>query len=67
MKRLAAHIMHYNKALVAALIIGANALRSRYGIDFGLDHQLAGEVLSALTVYAVYQVPNGSHPDSLDA
>lgn len=50
--------MAYNKFWVAALILLANGVRSRYGIDFGLDEQLAGDLVSGVAAAFVYLVPN---------
>jgi hypothetical protein len=48
----------YAKFWVAVLILGANALRSRYGIDIGLDEQIASELVAGVTAAFVYLVPN---------
>ena len=50
----------YNKFWVAVLILGANAIRSRYGLDLGLDERLAGDLVSGLAAAFVYLVPNRS-------
>lgn len=48
----------YNKFFVAALIAGANAIRSRYGIDFGLDERLAYDIVNGAGAALVWLIPN---------
>lgn len=50
----------YNKFWVAVLILGGNAVRSRYGLDMGLDEQLASDLVSGAAAAFVYLVPNKS-------
>jgi len=40
------------------LIMTANAIRSRYGIDFGLDDQMANDIIGYLATAAVWTFPN---------
>lgn len=47
-----------DKFYVAVLMLGANAVRSRYGIDFGLDEQLAYDLVNGLTAGLVWLIPN---------
>lgn len=48
----------YNKFWVAVVILGGNAVRSRYGLELGIDDQLASDLVSGLTAAFVYLVPN---------
>lgn len=48
----------YNKFWVAVLMVGANAIRSRYGVDLGLDDQLAADLVGGVGAVLVYLVPN---------
>jgi hypothetical protein len=48
----------YNKFWVALLIVAANAIRSRYNIDIGIDDQLAGDLVGGVGAMLVYLVPN---------
>jgi len=50
----------YAKFWVAVLILGANGIRSRYGIDMGIDDQLASDLVSGVAAAFVYLVPNRS-------
>ena len=47
-----------DKFFVAALIAGANAVRSRYGVDFGIDERLAYDIVNGLGACLVWFVPN---------
>lgn len=47
-----------DKFWAAVLIAGANIVRSRYGIDFGLDAQMANDLISGLTAAVIWAVPN---------
>lgn len=48
----------YNKFWVAVLMVGANAIRSRFGVDLGLDDQLAADLVGGIGAVLVYLVPN---------
>ncbi len=48
----------YNKFWVAALILGGNFVRSRYGLELGIDEQLANDLASGLAAGLVWLVPN---------
>lgn len=47
-----------DKFFVAALIAGANAIRSRYGIDFGMDDKLAYDLVNGAGAALVWLIPN---------
>lgn len=47
-----------DKFWVAALFLAANAARSRYGIDFGLDQQMANDLVQGLGAAFVWLIPN---------
>ena len=47
-----------DKCLVAILKASANAVRSRYGIDFGLDNQMAYDIVNGITAGLIYLIPN---------
>lgn len=51
-------ISAYDKFFIAVMILAANAVRSRYGIDFGLDEQLASDLISGIAAAFVWLVPN---------
>lgn len=46
------------KFWAALLIVTANTLRNRYGIDLGIDEQLANDIVGYLLACAVWAVPN---------
>lgn len=48
----------YDKFFVAVLILAANGVRSRYGIDFGLDDQMANDLVSGFAAAFVWLTPN---------
>lgn len=48
----------YDKCFAAILMAAANAVRSRYGLDFGLDPQMASDIVGGLTAGLVWLVPN---------
>lgn len=50
----------FNKFWVAVLMVGANAVRSRFGVDLGLDDQLAADLVGGVGALLVYLVPNKS-------
>lgn len=47
-----------DKFLVALLFLAANAIRSRYGIDFGLTDQMANDLVQGLGALFVWLIPN---------
>ncbi|WP_171037577.1 hypothetical protein [Pseudoalteromonas sp. S558] len=47
-----------DKFWIAVLILSANGIRSRYGIDFGLDQQSANDLVSGIAAAFVWLVPN---------
>lgn len=47
-----------DKFLIALLMAGANAIRSRYDLDFGLTDQMAADIVGFLTASLVWMVPN---------
>lgn len=47
-----------NKFWVAVLFLAANAARSRYGVDFGLDPQMANDLVQGVGAAFVWLVPN---------
>lgn len=53
-------ITAFDKFLVAILMVGANAIRSRYDIDLGLTDQMASDITGFLTAALVWLVPNKS-------
>lgn len=48
----------YAKFWAAVLMVGANAIRSRFGVDLGLDDQLAADLVGGVGAVLVYLVPN---------
>lgn len=46
------------KFWVAILFLVANAARSRYGIDFGLDDKMASDLVQGIGAALVWFVPN---------
>lgn len=48
----------YDKFFIAVLILAANGVRSRYGIDFGLDEQMANDLISGIAAAFVWLTPN---------
>lgn len=50
--------MTATKFWAALFLVAANAIRSRYGIDFGLDPTLANDLAGGLVAAMVYLVPN---------
>jgi hypothetical protein len=48
----------FDKCLVAILMAAANAIRSRYGIDFGLDNQMAYDIVNGVTAGMIWLIPN---------
>lgn len=49
-----------DKFLVALLLAGANVVRSRYDIDFGLTDQMAADIVGFVIAGVVWLVPNKS-------
>jgi hypothetical protein len=47
-----------DKFFVALLLAGANVVRSRYDIDFGLTDQMAADIVGFVMAAAVWLVPN---------
>lgn len=47
-----------DKFWVAVLIAGANVVRTRYNIDFGLDAGMASDLVGGITAAFVWLVPN---------
>ena len=47
-----------DKFWAALLIAAANVFRSRYGLDFGLDAQMANDIIGGLTAAVIWAVPN---------
>lgn len=47
-----------DKFFVALLMAGANVLRSRYDIDFGLTDQMAADIIGFVTAGLVWLIPN---------
>lgn len=47
-----------DKFWVALLFLAANAARSRYGIDFGLDSQMANDLVQGVGAALVWLIPN---------
>lgn len=48
----------FDKCLAAILMACANAVRSRYGIDFGLDSQMAYDIVNGLGAAVIWLTPN---------
>lgn len=47
-----------DKFFAAILIAAANAVRSRYNIDFGLDSQMAYDIVNGIGAGLIWLVPN---------
>lgn len=50
--------MTSTKFFAALIIVAANIIRSRYGIDLGIDDQLANDFAGLLMASIVWLVPN---------
>lgn len=48
----------YNKFSIALIMAAANGVRSYYGIDFGIDEQMATSLAGGITAALVWAVPN---------
>mgnify|MGYP007071582879 CR=1 FL=1 len=47
-----------DKFFVAVLVLGGNAVRSRYGIDFGVTDQLAYDIVNGIAAGLIWLCPN---------
>lgn len=56
--------MTATKFWAALFLVAANAIRSRYGIDFGLDPSLANDLAGGLVAAAVWAIPNKVKADA---
>ncbi len=48
----------YNKFWIAVLMVGANYVRERYGIDLGVDPMTAATLVNGAGAALVWMVPN---------
>lgn len=47
-----------DKFWIAALFVGANVIRSKFGIDFGLTDDIAANLIQGIGAALVWFVPN---------
>lgn len=47
-----------DKFWIAALFVGANVIRSQYGIDFGLTDDIAANLIQGIGAALVWAIPN---------
>lgn len=52
------------KFWAALVIVTANVLRNRYGVDLGVDDQLANDIAGYLVAGAVWLFPNKANGHS---
>jgi hypothetical protein len=51
-------MMAYNKFWVALVMAAVEYLRLNYGVDFGLDEMTISSIVSFLTAFLVWLIPN---------